>query len=329
MARERYEPVDLSRLRTYSIEQRAHKFDAHATAGLPPGGASFRSWWEALPPYLGVKHLKALVDAILAARSADRPVVFALGAHVVKVGCSPIICDLMQRGIITAVAMNGATAIHDVEAAIFGETSEEVADTIKDGSFGMVTETPKFFADALGAAPASAGLGAAIGQHVHRTGASGADRSILASAARLGLPASVHVALGTDTIHMHANVAESNLAARSTIDFRLICAVVADMGPPAASTDRAEGARGIASGVWVNVGSAVLLPEVFLKAVAVARNLGANLDDITTANLDMIRHYRPSENVTGRPVKKGRGLSITGHHEIMLPLLRQALIEMA
>lgn len=319
MTPKRYEPVDLARLRTYGIAQRAHKFDSHDTARLPEKGARFAAWWDSLPPFLGAKNLKGLADAILAARRADRPVIFALGAHVVKVGCSPIICDLIERGLITAVAMNGATAIHDVEVATFGQTSEEVADTIKDGSFGMVRETPTFFAEALAAAPPEEGLGAAIGQHVLRSGAGGASLSILATAARHGVSATVHVALGTDTIHMHDSVARSSLAERSTTDFRVICAAVADMAAsaPGAGT----------SGVWVNVGSAVLLPEVFLKAVAVARNLGANLDDITTANLDMIRHYRPSENVTGRPVKKGRGLSITGHHEIMLPLLRQALIE--
>lgn len=320
MARKKYQPVDLAALRTYSISDRAHKFDAHATAGLPDKGASFRDFWESLPPYLATNSLKKLVTAVVEARRADRPVVFALGAHVVKVGCSPIICDLMERGLVTALAMNGATAIHDVEVAIFGQTSEEVADTIKDGSFGMVQETPKFFADALAAAPKDAGLGAAMGAHLTQTNPPNAKLSLLATAARLGMPASVHVALGTDTIHVHQSVCDSDLAARSTIDFRLICAVVADMA----------GAKGGApAGVWVNVGSAVLLPEVFLKAVSVARNLGANLDDITTANLDMIRHYRPSENVIGRPVQKGRGLHVTGHHEILLPLLRQALVEMS
>lgn len=324
MKRKHYEPVDLSKLHTYSISQRAHKFDSHAAAQVTKKGASFVDWWDSLPPYLGAKNLKALAQAILSARKADRPVIFALGAHVVKVGCSPIICDLMERGIITAVAMNGATAIHDVEVAIFGQTSEDVADTIKDGSFGMVTETPRFFADAMNSAPDGAGLGAAVGGHINRSGVAGAGLSILATAARLGVSTTVHVALGTDTIHMHGNVAESDLADRSITDFRIICAAVADMGPVGAGkSGTAEG------GVWVNVGSAVLLPEVFLKAIAVARNLGANLDDITTANLDMIRHYRPSENVTGRPVKKGRGLSITGHHEILLPLLRQAIVEIA
>lgn len=317
----KYKPVDLSKLRTYSIRDRSHKFDSRLAARLPDKGTNFLSWWESLPPYLGTENLRRLVAAILAARKADRPVVLALGAHVVKVGCSPIVCDLMQRGLVTAVALNGATAIHDVEVAIFGQTSEEVADTIRDGSFGMVEETPAFFVDAMAKAPSNeTGLGEAIGRHLNETRPPNLSLSILATAARLGLPATVHIAYGTDTIHMHANVAQSDLADRSAIDFRLICGVVADLAPASGATD---------SGVWVNVGSAVLLPEVFLKAVAVARNLGANLDDLITANLDMLRHYRPSENVIGRPVKKGRGLSVVGHHEILLPLLRQALIESA
>lgn len=314
----KYEPADLSALKTFSIDRRAHKFDVKGQAGLPERGASFRKWWESLPQYLGANALRAVVNAIVEARRADRPVVMALGAHVVKVGCSPIICDLTERGIVTAVAMNGATAIHDVEVATVGQTSEEVADTIQDGSFGMVRETPAFFAEAIRKAGPNVGLGEALGRHLIAAKSPHANLSILATAHRKGVPVTVHVALGTDTIHMHADVADSNLMRLSALDFRLICSVVADM---AAS-------KGGAAGVWCNVGSAVLLPEVFLKAVSVARNLGANLDEISTANFDMIRHYRPSENVTGRPVKKGRGHQVTGHHEIMLPLLRQALIEM-
>ncbi len=318
MAKE-YELTDLSKLKTYSIYRRAHKFNVDAQAGLPPKGASFREWWEALPPFLGATALKTLATAILEARRADRPVVMALGAHVVKVGCSSIICDLVQRGIVTALAMNGATAIHDVEVATTGRTSEDVADTIRDGRFGMVEETPAFFAQAVAKATESqAGLGTVLGEHLLNTRPPHLEHSILAAARRADIPATVHVAVGTDTIHMHQAVAESSLFQLSMIDFRLISSVVADLAPSP---------PGAPAGVWCNVGSAVLLPEVFLKAVAVARNLGHNLDEITTADLDMIRHYRPSENVIGRTVKKGRGHQIIGHHELMLPLLRQALIE--
>jgi hypothetical protein len=180
-----------------------------------------------------------------------------------------------------------------------------------------VQETPALFAAAMKGGVES-GLGESLGRHLVQSKAPHVQHSILAAAHQAGIPATVHVALGTDTIHMHEDVAQSDLAARSMTDFRLICSVVADMAPSKA---------GGPAGVWCNIGSAVLLPEIFLKAISVARNIGANLDDITTANLDMLRHYRPSENVIGRPVKKGHGLQITGHHEITLPLLRQILIE--
>ncbi len=316
-----YKPIVLPRLKTHPIDTRRHKFAAEAMADLPTGGASFRQWLDSLPPYLGAKAIHGLATAIVEARRAERPVVFAMGAHLVKVGCSTVICDLIERGHVTALAMNGATAIHDIEVATIGKTSEDVAETLCDGSFGMVEETPGFFAQALRPRPdRPIGLGAALAAHVVACGAPNADKSILATAHRAGIPVTVHVAAGTDTIHMHDNVASSDLLALSAVDFRLICDVVADLGGDAPDAP---------AGVWCNVGSAVVLPEVFLKAVAVARNLGSNLDRLTTANLDMIRHYRPSENVIGRPVRRGHGHQITGHHEIMLPLLRQAVIELS
>lgn len=316
-----YRPTDLSKLKTFSIGRRVHKCDISALAGLPPKGATFRQWMDALPGFLGAESLRVVAEAIIAARRDDRPVVFAMGGHVVKAGCTPVVGDLIRRGIVTGVALHGATAIHDVELALFGQTSEEVADTIRDGRFGMVEETPAFFTAALDRASApDAGLGAVLGEHLLAEHPPHVENSILAAARQAGIPATVHAAIGTDTIHMHANVSQSDLLRRSEIDFRIICSVVADLAPEA--PDRP-------AGVWCNIGSAVLLPEVFLKAVAVARNLGANLDEITTANFDMLRHYRPSENVIGRPVKAGRGRQITGHHEIMLPLLRQAVLEMS
>jgi hypothetical protein len=244
-----------------------------------------------------------------------------MGAHLVKVGCSSIVCDMIARGFVSAVAMNGATAIHDVEVAMTGRTSEDVAETIHDGSFGTVKETPAFFADAIRKRTTpDQGLGDALGRHIRRTRQPNARYSILATAHRVGIPATVHVAIGTDTIHMHSEVSESEIASMSTVDFRLVCSVVGDL----AAASRAKPA-----GVWCNIGSAVIMPEVFLKAIAVARNLGADLDRITTANLDMIRHYRPSENVIGRPIRGGKGLQLIGHHEIMLPLLRQAVLELS
>lgn len=312
-------PVDLSKLKTYSIRKRGHKVASSRHAALPAAGASFRDWWEGLPPYLGASQLQRAVEAIVAAHAAGRPVVWALGAHVVKVGCGPLVADLMRRGIVTAVAMNGATAIHDFELAAFGETSEEVADTIRDGRFGMVRETAEFFGEAVReASRGDLGLGAAIGKVLAGLPEAARSDSILVAAHTLGIPATVHVALGTDTVHMHPQVDPAALGAASATDFRICCAVACRLGaePP-----------GAAGGVWCNIGSAVVLPEVFLKAVAVARNLGHDLDAMTAVNLDMQSHYRPRQNVIGRPVTRGRGIEVIGHHEILLPLIRQALIE--
>ncbi len=311
-------PLDLSRLSTFSIRERSHKVESARVAGLPPPGASFAEWLAACPPYLGIENLVAAVEAMVKARRASRGVAWALGAHVVKVGCGPIVADLIRRGVITAVAMNGATAIHDYELAMFGATSEEVGDTIRDGRFGMVRETADFFAEAARqGAQHDRGLGAACGDLLRDVKPPHADVSILIAARQAGIPATVHVAIGTDTIHMHPQVDAAPLGAASGIDFRLACAAVAEL---AAAGDKT-------GGVWCNVGSAVILPEVFLKAVSVVRNLGHDLDAMTTVNLDMQRHYRPRQNVIGRPVSAGRGLEIIGQHEILLPLLRQAIIE--
>lgn len=315
----KYKPVDPSRLKTYSATRREHKATVASLAGLPKPGATTNELLRSFPDYLGARSFRAVVDAIVAARNADRPVAVAFGAHVIKVGCSPILIDLIQRGIVKAIACNGACAIHDVELAMLGATSEEVADTIRDGSFGMVAETLEFFdAASRRAAKDSIGLGAAIGATLIERKAPNLGRSIFAAAAQSGIPACVHVAIGTDTVHVSAGADGAAIGAASMHDFRLICDVVSDLGAAKGSS---------VGGVWLNIGSAVVLPEVFLKAVSVARNLGANLDTMTTANFDMLRHYRPHQNVVQRPVTAGRGFDIIGHHEIMLPLLRQAIIE--
>lgn len=321
MAKRTYNPVDLKRLRTYSIRDRAHKAETDRSAKLPPVGASFADWFASLPGFLGAMALSETVDAIVAARSADRPVVAAMGAHVVKVGCSPVIVDLIERGVVTGLVLHGATAIHDVEMALFGATSEEVADTIRDGSFGMVDETLSFFgavSDRIAGADQNVGLGQAIADELIERDAPHARYSLLAASRRASIPVTVHVAFGTDTVHVSPGLDPACIGAATHCDFRLLCDVVGDLGA-------AKG--GIVGGVWLNIGSAVLLPEVFLKAVGVARNLGANLDAMVTANLDMLRHYRPTANVVTRPVARGMGRQIIGHHEIMLPLLRQAVIE--
>ena len=319
MAHSPNQPIDPGDLKTYSIAERQHKVAVQAFAKLPNAGGSAAELLQAMPDFLAVKNLRAAVDALIAARGAGRPVVWALGAHVVKVGCSPIVIDLIKRGAVTALAFSGATAIHDVEVATLGATSEEVADTIRDGSFGMVEETPAIFAEACKLATAErTGLGSALGKLISGLSANHVEHSILAAAFEAEIPLTVHVAIGTDTVHMHAAANGAQIGQATLNDFRLICSVVRDMAP---------GEPGGRAGVWYNIGSAALLPEVFLKAVAVARNLGADLDDIYTVNMDMIRHYRPTQNVIGRPVRGGNGLELIGHHEIMLPILRQAIVE--
>jgi hypothetical protein len=315
----RYQPVDLARLRTRSVRERSHKESVSRMAQLPAIGASASELIDSLPDTLAARSFRRVVTAIVEACRHDRPVVLAFGAHLIKVGCSPIVIDLIRRGVVRAIACHGACAIHDVELAMLGETSEEVADTIRDGSFGMVAETMEFF-DAVGALAQekSLGLGEAVGRLLVERDPPHRDRSLFVAAAEAAIPACVHVALGTDTVHMSPGVSGAALGTASMQDFRLICDVVADLGAK-------DGEQ--VGGVWLNVGSAVVMPEVFLKAVSVARNLGANLDAMTTASFDMLRHYRPHANVVTRPVAAGRGFEIVGHHEIMLPLLRQAIIE--
>lgn len=313
-----FAPADLSGLRLHSIHDRRHVSQFEAFAKPTPRGASFLEWFDSLPGFLGVSRLRAVTEAIIAARKADKPVVFAMGGHVVKVGCGPIIIDLMRRGTVTAIACNGAMAIHDVEIAMIGATSEDVADTIRDGRFGMVRETAEFFAEAgRMACESGIGYGAAIGRLIRLRSLPHAEYSVLAAAAELGLPATVHVAIGTDTVHMPSMADGALIGGATLADFRILCEVVSRMG----------GQSGQPGGVFCNIGSAVLLPEVFLKAVSVARNLGADLDALTAVNMDQLRHYRPAQNVIGRPVSKGRGFDLAGHHEVLLPLLRQAIIE--
>jgi hypothetical protein len=314
-----YRPVDLARIRTYSASVRGHKASVKRLASLPAPGASASELLASLPDYLGATSFRHVVSAIVQAVRHDRPVVAAFGAHVIKVGCGPILVDLIRRGVIKAVSCNGACAIHDVELAILGETSEEVADTLRDGTFGMVADTMEVFDEVAASAKRKVvGLGAAIGSLLIERRPPFHDASVFAAACRARIPACVHAAIGTDTTHASGKLDASAFGAASMHDFRLICDVVSDLGAT-------EGSQ--VGGVWLNIGSAVVLPEVFLKAVSVARNLGANLDCMTTANFDMIRHYRPHQNVVTRPVVPGRGHEVIGHHEILLPLLRQAVIE--
>ena len=311
-----YIPIDLSKLKIHSIHDRKNRSNIHRTPLLFPKGATAKELISSFPNYLGASAFHNIVKAICAAYENNRPVIVAFGAHVLKVGCGPILIDLIHRGIIKGFVCNGACAIHDVELALFGETSEDVAETIQDGSFGMIKETFDFFNKAV--KDADWGLGFAIGNTLIRNRAPYRSKSVFAEAVFAGIPICVQTAIGTDTIHVSPDMDGAALGFASMYDFRLVCSMVSDLGSKEDSD---------VGGVWLNIGSAVILPEVFLKAVAVARNLGVNLDNMVTANFDMIQHYRPHQNVVTRPVKKGNGYEITGHHEIMLPLLRQAIID--
>jgi hypothetical protein len=308
-------PIDVSDLKTYPLKRRRSKVRVSDFARPWRRGGSLATFFSTLPDILAVKTLRAVARAIVTAHRKRRPVILGLGAHVIKVGLSPIVTDLMERGIVTAVAMNGAGIIHDFELALMGHTSEEVDAEIDDGRFGMAEETGRMLNEAISrGAMDGEGLGESVGQYINRYKARFPNRatSILAAGARLGVPVTVHVALGTDIIHMHPSADGAAIGATSLLDFRRLAAVVAGM----------EG------GVYLNVGSAVVLPEVFLKTVSLGRNLGHPLSNITTVNMDFLSHYRPQTNVIRRPTQKGgRGYSLTGHHEIMLPLLTAAVLE--
>jgi hypothetical protein len=246
---------------------------------------------------------------VCAAYEADRSVVVALGGHVIKTGCAPYLIDWLRRGVLTGICLNGAAAIHDVELALAGRTSENVEARLTDGSFGMARETADFFAKAAARASAKGiGLGAALGDLLHEERCLHPEVSLLRAAAEAGIPCTVHVALGTDIVHMHPCASGALTGEATLCDFRLACAMVADL----------------AGGVWMNLGSAVLLPEVFLKAVSIARNLGFDLNGMTTVDLDMIRQYRARVNVLER--HHCAGISVTGHHEVMLPLIHAAVV---
>jgi len=309
----KYGPIDVSRLKTFSMGKRAHKVDVSALAKLPDKGASVAEFVESLPDFLGACNLKRLAEVIADAAKKDRPVFFAMGAHVIKVGCSPIIIDLMKRGILTGIALNGAGGIHDFEMASHGQTSEDVGANLHDGRFGMTIEAPQILAEAAKQGRQNeVGLGSALGNIINEQKLPHRQMSLLAAAEKYDKLATMHVAIGTDVVHMHEQADGADIGVASMIDFRRTCSAVADLGD---------------GGVWVNVGSAVILPEVFLKAVSIARNLGSDLDDMYTANLDMIRHYRPGQNVLSRPVQKGHSFEVIGHHEITLPLLRMMILE--
>lgn len=309
----KYEPISLGNLRTYPLKERESKVARELLATPYEKGRTFREFLNTLPPVLGASDLSAVASAIVKARKNGRPVILGMGAHPIKVGLSPVIIDLMEQGIITAFATNGASMVHDFEISYAGHTSEDVAHALVDGSFGMARETGTMINDAIvSGVKEGMGLGAAMGRFISESSFNNRELSLFATARRLDIPATVHVAVGTDIIHMHPGADGAAIGEGSLRDFRLFASVVADL----------EG------GVYINLGSAVLLPEVFLKALSVARNLGNTVEDITTVSMDFLQHYRVRENVLRRPtLQKGAAYALTGHHEIMLPLLAATVKE--
>ena len=306
--------LNLSKLRTYPAGSRKSKVNFSAFAKPCRKGASFREFYATLPNFLAVKEFRDLVEAIVAARRKRKPVLFMFGAHVIKVGLSPLLLDLLRRKIVTAITMNGAGVIHDFELAFMGSTSEDVAPALADGSFGMAEETHRYLNEAIrDGAKRGLGLGEAVGKMIIARRLPYRQLSLLAYCYEHRIPATVHVAIGTDIIHQQSTADGASIGQTSLADFRKLIGVVSQLG------------RG---GVVGNIGSAVILPEVFLKAISIARNLKHVVKDFTAFDFDMVRHYRPSENVLKRPtLLGGRAIHITGHHELLLPLLRQALIE--
>jgi len=308
------DPLDLAGVRTYPLASRKSQV-TRADFGRPlPRGARVTELLDALPRVLGGQALRGLAADVLRARSLGKPILWGLGAHVIKVGLSPVLVDLMEKGLVTGLALNGACVVHDFELAVAGHTSEDVSAGLGSGEFGMARETGEEINRAIVEGDGDGlGLGAAVGRYLVARNPPHLDVSLLAAARRLGLTATVHVAVGTDIIHMHPACDPAALGRATHLDFRLFAAEVARLG---------------GGGVYLNVGSAVMLPEVFLKAVTLARNLGHAITDFTTANLDFIQSYRPNTNVVERPTSGvGRGYSLTGHHEILVPLLAAALIE--
>lgn len=309
-----YEEFDLSGVHTYPLASRRSKTTTADFARPHAKGGNVAAWIDSLPGLLGAADLRAVVAAMLAARASGGGIIWGFGGHVIKTGLAPILIDLAERGFVSAFATNGAGLIHDFEIAIGGATSEEVDEVLGAGRFGMADETGhQFNAAIVDGAAAGLGLGQAVGGWLADRRPPFAHLSVAASAARLGIPLTVHVALGTDITHMHPAASGSAIGDTSLRDFRYFVSNVARLD----------------HGVYLNCGSAVVLPEVFLKAVALARNQGHALAGLTTVNLDFMRLYRPQTNVVVRPPAGtgGRGYSLVGHHEIMIPLLAAALIE--
>jgi len=307
------EPISLEKVRSYSLKERVSKVSTDSFGAPWRPGGSISQWVQSLPGILAGKDFSEIVERMIQAVMAKKTLILAMGAHPIKVGLSPVILDLMERGIISGVAMNGAGIIHDAEVAMAGNTSEDVAAVLGDGQFGMADETGRFLNAAIqDGARQGLGLGRSVGAMLVREDFPHNRQSLLARAYELDLPITVHVAIGTDIIHFHPSVDGAAIGATSHLDFRIFAGLVSRLK----------------KGMLINLGSAVIMPEVFLKALSLVRNLGHDVSDFTTLNMDFIQHYRPMTNVVRRPtLESGRGYSLVGHHEIMFPLLVAALIE--
>ena len=309
-----YDEFDLSGVHTYPLASRKSRARAEDFAKPVTPGASFKTWLDSLPRILGAADVRRVIEAIAAAKKRDSGIVWGIGAHVIKTGVSPVLIDLMERGYVSALAMNGAGIIHDFEIALSGATSEDVDEALGPGKFGMAEETGTLLNEAIRVARAEhKGLGQGVAGFLAKRHPKHADKSLAVAAHRLGVPLTVHVAVGTDITHMHPTASGADIGETSLRDFRYFTSSVARL----------------AGGVYLNCGSAVILPEVFLKAVALARNQGASLEGLTTVDIDFMRMYRPQTNVVTRPVAgtHGSGISLLGHHEILIPLIAAAVIE--
>ncbi|MBI5559791.1 MAG: deoxyhypusine synthase family protein [Deltaproteobacteria bacterium] len=309
----KFKPLVSRNIKTYPLRKRKSKVNVNDLAKPLAKGGSFGDFLKTLPGILAARDLRAVIAAVIRAHKTKKTVSLGMGAHVIKAGLSPLIVDLMERGIVNAVSMNGAGIIHDFELSFAGRTSEDVDSGIGSGKFGMAEETGRLLNDAiLRGAKKGFGIGRSVGGMIGRSGFPYKNLSITAAGVRCDVPVTVHVALGTDIIHLHPRMDGSSTGRASQKDFEKFASVVSTL----------EG------GVFINIGSAVIIPEVFLKALTLARNLGYKVKNFTTVNMDFIQHYRPGVNVVRRPtLGGGKGYALTGHHEIMVPLLYAGIIE--
>jgi hypothetical protein len=313
MSRYKFEPLDISKLSTYPLAARQSKVTTEDFAKPLADSASANDFLNSLPNILAARDLRELAAFIRQAKHKQYPIIVGLGGHVIKTGLAPVLIDLMKRGFINALVFNGSAVIHDFEIALVGATSEDVDATLGSGAFGMAEETGTLINEAINAgANEDLGMGESVARALHSMLPPHADKSLLCASYAMNIPLTVHIAIGTDIIHIHRNADGASLGKTTLQDFRLLCSIVCQLND---------------GGVYLNLGSAVILPEVFLKTVTVVRNLGYELKNFTTANFDFIQQYRPLTNVVKRPVAGvGRGFSFTGHHEIMIPLLAAAVL---